>query len=156
MEKNKGGRPSKYKTDVEPRLDEIKEWARAGATGKEIASALGIGSSTFADYLNKYSELKESVSASRRSGVSEVKNALFRRACGFEYEEKKVYAKKDEDGKTYQYTEITKKQALPDINAIGMYLRNYAEDYHDADKITNKFKEMELELRKELAEANAW
>lgn len=151
-----GGRPSKYQTHVKPRLDEIKEWARAGATNKEMASALGINVSTFCEYLNQYSEFKDSVNSFRKAGVSEVKNALFRKACGFEYEEKKVYAKKDEDGKTYQYTEITKRQSLPDVNAIAMYLRNYSDNFTDNDKISNKFKEMELQLRKELAEANAW
>lgn len=150
------GRPNKYETNVKPRLEEIKTWSKSGSTYKEIASALGIHLSTFCEYMNTYSELKESVEEFRKSGVAEVKNALFKKACGFEYEEKKIYVKKDEDGKEYKYTEITKRQSLPDVNAIAMYLRNYSEDFSDNDKINNKFKEMELELRKEMAEAKAW
>lgn len=157
MSKKAVGRPSKYETLVQPRLDEIKEWAKSGATNKEMASALGINVSTFCEYLNRYSEFKDSVNEHRQRGVAEVKNALFRKAIGFEYEETKSYIKKDiESGKEYKYTEIVKKQALPDSCAIAMYLRNYSDNFSDNDKLSNKLKEMELELRKELAEAQAW
>ena len=150
------GRPNKYDTHVKPRLNEIKDWAGSGSTNKEIAAALGIGVSSFCEYLNKYPEFSEAVSNSRLSGVATVKQALYNKAIGFQYEEKKVYVKKDEDGKEYKYTEITQKQSLPDINAIGMYLRNYDPEWSDRDAITNEFKKMELELRKELAEQNNW
>lgn len=148
------GRPSKYETHVQPRLEEIKEWAKSGSTNKEIASALGIAVSSFCEYLNKYAEFSEAVSNSRLNGVASVKQALYKKAIGFEYEEKKTYKKKDEDGTESTYVEITKRQALPDINAIGMYLRNYDPEWLDSDKTTNDLKRMEFELRKQLAEQN--
>lgn len=154
---NKVGRPSKYESLIEPRLDEIKEWSKAGATNKEMASALGVHVSTFCEYLNKYPEFKDSVNEHRQRGIAEVKNALFKKACGFEYTEVKTYLKKDvETGKEYKYREEVKKQALPDTCAIAMYLRNYSDDFNDSDKFTQKFKEMELELKKELAESQNW
>lgn len=152
----KRGRPCLYDELIKPRLEDIAEWSKNGCTNKEIAAALGIHQSTFSEYLNKYTELKDAVRKSRLVGVPDVKNALYKRACGFEYEEKKIYIKRDEDGKEYKYTEINKKQALPDVAAIGMYLRNYSDDFSDNDKLTNAFKEMELNIRKELAESKTW
>lgn len=142
----------KYNDYVKPRLKEISEWARAGATNEEIASALGVGYSSFCSYIGKYQELSDSLKEARKSGVPEVKNALYRRAVGFEYEEKKTYMKKDEDGQMHQYVEITKKQALPDIAAIQTYLRNYSDGFRDRDKISYELREMEIGIRKMLAE----
>lgn len=151
-----GGRPSKYETFVKPRLKEVEQWVKAGASHKEIALALGIHTSTFSEYLNKYPEFKEAVEAFKGTGIAEVKLALLRSACGYEYEEVKTCIKKGEDGKSYQYKEITKKHKEPNPNSIAMYLRNYADDFYDTDKMSQKFKEMELELRKEMVENNNW
>lgn len=152
----KRGRPSGYERDVQPRLEEVKEWVRSGATNRDIAKALGIHVSTFCDYLNKYSEFEEAVRSSRQSGISEVKQALFRKAVGFEYEETKTYIRKDENGNDVKYTERTKRQSLPDTGAIAMYLRNYDKDWSDRDNISNEFRKLEFELRKEMAEKDNW
>lgn len=151
-----GGRPSKYETHVKPKLDKIKEWSKAGCTNKEIATALGVGMSNFCKYMSENEELKETIVNSRISGVPEVKLALYKKAVGFEYEEMKTYMKRDNDGNEYKYTEITKKQSLPNENAIGMYLRNYDPDWQDKDKTTNEFKRMELEIKKQMAESKEW
>lgn len=148
------GRPGKYETHVKPRLEEIKQMASAGCTNKEISEALGIGISAFCDYQNKYPEFSQAVSNSRLKAIADVKQALFKKAIGFEFEEKKTYIKRDEDGVERKYIEITKKQSLPDSNAIQMYLRNYDKDWRDKDQKTYELKEMEIELRRELAEAN--
>lgn len=146
------GRPNAYTEVIEPRRDEIIEWARAGATGAEIAEALGIGYSTFRDHVNKNPDFSASLKQARLSGVPTVKLSLYRRANGFEYEETKTYIKVDPEGKESQYTEITKKQALPDVGAIQTYLRNNTEDFRDRDKATYDIKEVELELRRKIAE----
>lgn len=148
----KRGRPNAYKEIIEPRKDEIISWVKAGATNKEVAEALGISYATFMDHCSKNSDFSDSLKQARLSGVPAVKLALYKRALGFEYEEKKTYIKKDEDGNESRYTEITKKQALPDVGAIQTFLRNNTEDFRDRDKATYSFKEMELELRKQLAE----
>lgn len=148
------GRPNAYTERIEPRIKEIIIWAKSGATNKEICSALGVSYSAFCDNLNKHKEFSDSLKEARLSGVPEVKLALYKRAIGFEYEEKKVSLKKDEDGETRQYVETTKKYALPDVGAIQTYLRNYTPDFRDKDKISYDFKEMELEIKKMLAEQN--
>lgn len=150
----KRGRPNAYDTLIKPKLNEIISWARAGATNAEICSALGIAPSTFQDHLAKNTDFSESLKEARLSGVPAVKMALYKRAVGFEYEEKKVSLKKDDDGITRQYIETIKKQALPDVGAIQTFLRNNTEDFRDRDKETYDFKKMELELRKLMAEHN--
>ena len=152
----KKGRPNAWTEKIEPRKDDIVEWARAGATNAEIAEALGIGYSTFCDHLSKNKDFSDSLKQARLSGVPMVKLSLYKRAIGFEYEEKKTYMKKDENGVTMTYTEITKKQALPDVGAIQTYLRNNTEDFKDKDKTTYDLKEAELELRKLIAENNSF
>ena len=150
------GRPNAFKEKIEPRKEEIIEWVRAGATNAEIAEALGVSYSTLMDHLSKNVEFSDSIRQARLSGVPAVKLALYRRAVGFEYEEKKTYMKKDEDGITTQYTEITKKQALPDVGACQTFLRNNTDGFRDRDKATYDFKEMELELRKLQVENNSF
>ena len=151
-EKMARGRPPKYEMYVKPRLEEIKTWAKAGATNIEIASALGIAKSTFCDYVNKYPELSDSLKTARMSGVPEVKAALFKRAIGFEYEEVRSGERITKDGETVPYVEIVKKYALPDVGACQTFLRNYTEDFRDRDKQTYSFKETELRLREMMAE----
>ena len=148
----KPGRPNLYVEKVEPRLSEIGEWAKSGASNKEIASGLGVGYSNFSSYIGKYPELAKVLEEGRRTGISEVRMALYKRAVGYEYEEKKTYMKKDEEGNTQQYTELTKKYQSPDTSAINMYLRNYDPEWSDKDFWSRQMKEMEMELRQKSLE----
>lgn len=147
------GRPNLYFEKVEPRLAELRLWAKAGATNAEIAQALDVGYSNFCSYISKYPELKDALRESRLSGVPEIKLALYRRALGFEYEEKKISIRR-EDGEDRQYIETVKKQALPDVGAIQTFLRNYDPNFRDKDSLTNDFRKLELELKKQIAEQN--
>ena len=67
------GRPGKYETHVLPRLDEIADWCRNGATNAEIAERLGIAMSSFCYYQNKHVEFSEVLKKNKR---------LCRRASG--------------------------------------------------------------------------
>lgn len=149
----KVGRPNAWTDRIEPRIDEILSWAKAGATNTEIAEALGIGYSTFLDHVSKHAEFSDSLKRARLSGVPAVKLALYKRALGFEYEEVKTSMRVDVDGEKKQFIEKTKKQALPDVGAIQTFLRNTCEDFRDRDKSTYDFKQMEIELKKMLAES---
>lgn len=75
-------RPSKYETHVAPRLEEIKDWCRNGATDEEIAKRLGINVDTLYSYKKKFSEFSESIKKSKEIFDSEVENALFERCLG--------------------------------------------------------------------------
>lgn len=143
----KRGRRSKYDAYVKPLIPKIKEWSAAGATEKEICKALGIAESTFNEYKNKYSELSEALRAGRQNVVMEIKAALFKRATGFHYEEKKGSRK---DGVTTN-VEIYSRYSLPDPVAAAMLLRNYDPDWRDKDNLQSECKRQEVEIRKALA-----
>lgn len=151
------GRPNLYETVIKPHIEEIKDMLANGMQEQEIARTFGINPATLCEYKKRYPEFAKTVSEARIKKVGEVKAALLKKALGFEYEETKTYIKKDaETGKMAQYTEKTKKYCPPDTGAIAMYLRNYDDSWHDKDAIELKFREMELELRKQMAEAKDW
>ena len=54
-------RPSKYHTHVEPRLNEIRAWARDGATEAEIAKRLRISENRFYAYKKEFSQFSQSL-----------------------------------------------------------------------------------------------
>lgn len=145
----KRGRKPKYADYVKPRLDEIKTWAAAGATEKEISAALGVSVSTFCEYKLKYPELSESLRAGRQTVVLNIKAALYKRALGFNYEEK-IGTNKD----GVIQTQVFQKYAPPDTTAAAMLLRNYSDGWRDKDKQTADFKAQEIEIKKALAESN--
>ncbi len=73
-------RPSKYETHVAPRLDEVADWLRNGATDKEVAKRLGLAMSTFCEYKKEFSEFSEVLKKTRDSVDGEVENALLQSA----------------------------------------------------------------------------
>ena len=54
-------RPSKYHTHVEPRLNEIRAWARDGATEAEIAKRLKISENRLYVYKKEFSQFAQSL-----------------------------------------------------------------------------------------------
>lgn len=75
-------RPSKYETHVAPRLTEIEDWVRNGATDKEIADRLRISEDSFYEYKKRFSEFSESLKKSKDFVDAQVENALLERALG--------------------------------------------------------------------------
>ena len=146
------GRKDKYADLVEPRLSEVSEWARAGATNAEMASALRISASTFDRYMQVFPDFKGAVNEGRRSGVAQVKGALLKLALGYEYDEKEINQVVDENGETKQTIKILKKQKHPDLNACIIYLRNCDPEYRDRDAWEIRIREAEMELKKASAE----
>lgn len=152
----KRGRKSAYDTQIAPHLAKIKEWVKAGATVKEIAKALNVAESTLHKYMAEKTELAEAFACGRANIVIEIRGALLKKALGYEYQEKKQYIKKDEDGEQVTYTEITTKHQPPSETAGAMLLRNYDDSWLDKDSITTQLKQQELELRKAIAKDNAF
>lgn len=152
----KRGRKSAYDTHIAPHLDKIKEAVKGGATVEEIAKALNISESTIHKYKAEKTELAEAFACGRANIVIQIRGALLKKALGYEYQEKKQYIKKDEDGEQVTYTEITTKHQPPSETAGAMLLRNYDENWLDKDSITTQLKQQELELRKAIARDNAF
>ena len=109
---------------VKDKLHFIEKWARDGLTEKQIAKNLGISHDTLNRYKNEHSEMSDSIKRGRQSCVTEIENALVKRALGFEYEEVKNYMKDDGDGRITKYTEKTKKYQPPDVGACAILLKN--------------------------------
>lgn len=72
----------KYLELVEPRLDEIRAWARDGVIEEEIAKRLGIAYSTFRDYRDKNSALSLVLKKSKEHYDNEVVDALHKTTLG--------------------------------------------------------------------------
>lgn len=157
MAKKKGGRKTKYFSEVQPKLQQIRDYIAEGATEKDIIEWLDVASSTFYEYKLKYPELRESLDRPKRESIMQVKNALLKRALGFTYEEKKQYLTKDkETGKETLRVETYQKYCPPDMGAVSMFLRNNDKDYKDRDNAYYEFTELELEMKKQAQEMNNW
>jgi hypothetical protein len=150
----RAGRKSKYDTHIAPHLEQIKTAVKNGATVKEIAAALDIAESTLNKYKAEKTELSAAFTCGRANIVIDIRAALLKKALGYEYQEKKQYIRKDENGENVTYTEITTKHQPPSETAGAMLLRNYDENWIDKDSITTQLKQQEFELRKAMQENN--
>lgn len=151
------GRPNKYLSNVKPRFDEIKDWVAQGVTDKEIAKMLGINKATIVEYKNKYPEFNELIKNGRKENVEELKNALFKKAIGFQYTETETTINSDGSKKT----KTIKKTALPSETAILILLKHWDRNEDGtakwmSDPATFELKKEELKLKIEQAENNNW
>lgn len=150
---SKTGRPSKYESHVKPRFADIKEWLQAGATDKEIAENLGVNPKVFCKYKNDFNELKNLIDNGRKNAVQEIKAALFKRATGFTYTEKKVI-ESEKNGRT---VEVYTKAALPDPTSALILLKHWDKaNGWTADPQQLELKKKELELKEKRIESEDW
>lgn len=169
------GRKSRYETCVKPRLREIEQWIGNGVTQQQVSKNLGIAYSTFNDYKLKYQELSEIIKKARINTVIELRGALVKKACGYEYEEKKVVTttinfpgkikkvleeagldvEKLEKPKLVR-TEATTKRIPEDVAAINLALKNFDRENWSNDWKAYELKKEELNLKKEKAQNESW
>lgn len=114
------GRKSKYFTHVEPRLEEIQEWAKKGLTEAEMCDLLGVGVSTFAVYKLEHQELVETLKTGKQFADDLVEQALYKSAIGYYYEEEAVTNKGE--------VVSVKKYSKPNITAQIFWLKNRRKD----------------------------
>lgn len=110
-----GGRPSKYFTNVEPKLLLIEAWARDGLTIEDIAANLEVSAASMYEYQKQYPELLEALKNGREVIDTMVENALLKAALGYTYEE----TKESDEG-----FERTTKVAHPNTTALIFWLKN--------------------------------
>lgn len=145
------GRPSKYKTHVEPHLKRIEEMAR-DMTEEQIAKALGVSYSAFRVMKAKYPALSNSLKKGRVELVLDLKSTLIRKAKGFTYTESKKII---ENGVVVR-EEIYTRSSLPDVAALNLLLKNYDKENWANDPQTLKLREKELEIREKQVDASIW
>lgn len=144
-------RPNKYIENVLPRINEIPDMALT-MTEKQIARALGVGYSSFFAYKKKYPELNKALRSGREHLVQELKSVLIQKARGFRYEERSIIKENGEEVRE----EIKIKQALPDVAALNLLLKNYDRDNWSNDPQMQRIREKELELRERQIALNEW
>ena len=145
------GRPNKYKTHVEPYLDDISEMALT-MTEEQIAKTLHVGYRTFRAYKGQYPPLMASLKKGRRELVKELRSTLIMRAKGFQYKEKKII----KEYNAVVREECTTKYALPDVASLNLLLKNYDKENWANDPQALEIRKKELELRERQVEANEW
>ncbi|MEG1564647.1 MAG: hypothetical protein RR365_13115 [Bacteroides sp.] len=103
---------SKYETHVLPNLEKITDWAKQGATSKDIAAKLSISYSTFRSYIAmgedgdaRYTALSEAFARACEIPDDAVEAALYKSCLGYNAEIIKHYKIK-----TVEYNEETGKR----------------------------------------------
>ncbi len=126
----KRGRKSKYFTHVQPKLIAIEGWARDGLIDEQIAHNCSVAYSTFRTYIKQYPELAAALFKGKEVADYEVESALFRRATGYQYEEKTYEAIEDvETGEMkLVLTKKVTKHVSPDTTAAIFWLINRTRD----------------------------
>jgi hypothetical protein len=103
----------------------LQGWARDGLSDEQLAEKMGICTSTFYAWKNKYPEISEALKEGKDVADRKVENALYKRACGFEYEE--VTTERDEiNGK--MITKRVTKFYPPDPTSMIFWLKNRKPD----------------------------
>ena len=150
----KRGRKSMYDTHIAPRLNDIREWRKVGATVKNMCDALEVSETTFFKYLKERAEFAEAYKKGTFELVMDLRGELARLAFKHTLETKKQFIKADEKtGSKVQYTEITTREVDGDIAAINLLLKNLDNEWAN-DPQNLKLRQQELELRKAIAAAN--
>lgn len=114
------GRPSKYSTHVEPRLAEITDWVRNGASDREVAQRLGISADSLIVYKKQFPEFSECLKNTRAYVDGQVENSLLKRALGYTYEE----TTKELDATGKKIIKTVTKHVSPDTTAMIFWLKN--------------------------------
>ena len=100
--------------------DAIGALARRGLADDQIAHDLRIARSTLAEWRKKYVAVSDALKEGKIIADGQVEKALYRRACGYTYTEKKVIKLPDGGVRS----EITEKEVVPDVTAQIFWLKN--------------------------------
>lgn len=148
------GRKSKYNEYVKPRLDDIRQWKKTGATDENICKALRISKSTFYKYAQEFPEFSDAIKGGTAEYCFDLRGNLAKLAEKHKLETVKQYIKEDEDGNKSIYTEITTREVDADVAAINLLLKNLDRDNWANDPQNLDLRKQEIELRRRIAEAN--
>jgi hypothetical protein len=116
----------KYHEWLEPDgLLRLEGWARDGLTDEQLAENIGIVTSTLYDWKKKYPEISEALKKGKEVIDIQVENALFKRAIGFDYEEKTYETNYKGEKKLKK---VVTKMVVPDTTAQIFWLKNRKPD----------------------------
>ncbi len=146
-ETTKVGRPIEnlYEKYIAGKEEAIITACGDGATVVDLIKIIGCGKTTFHQIKKDHHEFAELLKRGKEDADQKVENALFRRACGFEYEEVTNEVRLNQDGSTGQTVSVkkTKKVIPPDTGAAMAWLKNRRpdlwKDKHEVDMTVNPF-----------------
>ncbi|SPF40769.1 conserved hypothetical protein [Candidatus Desulfosporosinus infrequens] len=108
---------------VQEQLILVERWARDGLTEIQICKNLGISVTALNKFKKQHVELVQALKKGREIAITEVENALFKKALGITYEEIKTSIRMV-DGVETKFTEKTRKYLPPDVAACSILLKN--------------------------------
>ena len=151
----KRGRKSRYEQKILLNKKNIRSMFEQGATEKQVYKWLGISADTFYRWKKQYPELSELCKEARQKLISDLRGKLVERAMGYSYTESKTVTK-IVDGVKQEVTETYNKQALPDVTALNLCLKNYDKENWANDPQMLDIKKEENEIKRKKAEADDW
>lgn len=110
------GRPTDYKEEYE---EQVYKLCLLGANDEELADFFEIAVSTLNNWKKEHPLFMESIKNGKDVANANVAESLYKRACGYEHEEEKVFCN-DGDITTHDTT----KHYPPDTGAAMAWLKN--------------------------------
>ena len=119
----KSRRKEKYDPKVHPKKAEAL--AEQGLIDSEIARGLGISRSKFYEWKKKFLDFSDSINRGKEQPDADIARAFFKNCMGYDYEETKVTAVLDKDGKPVgkQVVTRTKKHRPGSVYGQALWLR---------------------------------
>ena len=146
---------SKYEPAIKPRFFEIQHWLKIGLTERQVAKNLGISKTTIETYKHKYPDFLNLIKAGRKPFIEDVKNALAKRALGFEYNEIETQIK-DEDGRQVKTIRKVTKYCPPDVGACAIILKNMDRENWSDNPAMLELRRQMLEFEKQKLKDQTW
>ena len=119
------GRKGKFADWLTPDgLTTVQGFARDGLSDAQIALKMGISTSTFCDWQNKFPEFLEAIKKGKAPVDIEVENALLKRALGYDYEETITEIEELEGGRVKKHVRKVMKHQPGEVAAQIFWLKN--------------------------------
>ena len=115
-EKNKGGRPTKYKKEYNVQANKL---CRKGFTDAEMADFFEVNVDTIHEWKKVHKSFSDALKDGKGYSDDKVVDALYNRALGYEFKETK-----EESGSDGSKTTVTTKQMAADTTAQIFWLKN--------------------------------
>ena len=119
---------AKYDYWLKPEnLIKVEGWAKDGLSNEQIAKNIGIATSTFHVWQNRFADFSDAIKKGKETVDREVENAMHKAATGYWVTEEKTFIE-EVDGKRKQKIERHKKWIAPSVGAQVYWLKNRKPD----------------------------
>ena len=110
--------------NIDKHLVAVESFARMGLTNLDIAREFGTDARTFRRWMEEYPQIRDALNSGKALANATVEGALYKRAIGFDYEERKTKA----NNQGFTSVEVVTKHVPPDVAAITLWLTNQQSD----------------------------